>query len=66
MNQKLYTRQEVSTYFNVSIYTIDNWIKSKQLNCHKMKGTVRISQNDIDNFLDSTNLNNNIKNEKND
>lgn len=55
MNQKLYTRQEVSTHFNVSIFTIDNWIKSGKLNCHKMNNTVRVSQVHLETFLSESN-----------
>ena len=55
MNQKLYTRQEITDYFKVSIYTIDNWLKSGKLKCHKMNNTVRISQTQLDNFLSNNN-----------
>jgi excisionase family DNA binding protein len=55
MNQKLYTRQEIADYFKVSIYTIDNWLKSNKLKCHKMNSTVRISQTQLDEFLCNSN-----------
>lgn len=66
MNQKLYTRQEIANYFNVSIYSIDNWIKSDKLKCHKMNNTVRISQIQLDKFLSNSNQETIIKNQNND
>jgi excisionase family DNA binding protein len=66
MNQKLYTRQEITDYFKVSIYTIDNWLKSGKLKCHKMNNTVRISQTQLDNFLSNNNQETIIKTKNND
>lgn len=66
MNQKLYTRQEIADYFNVSIYTIDNWLKSNKLKCHKMNNTVRISQTQLDKFLSNSNQETITNNKRND
>ena len=51
MSIHFYTRKEMAVMFKVSIYTVDNWIKNKKLTCHKIDGTVRVSDLDIDKFL---------------
>ena len=53
MIDKLYTRQELKIYFNVSIYTIDNWLKKGNLNSIKIDNTVRVSQTQINEFLNN-------------
>lgn len=53
MVEKLFTRKELATYFNVSIYTIDNWIKSNQLKCFKINNTVRVSNTQVNEYLNT-------------
>ena len=58
MKEKLYTRKELQSYFSVSIFTIDNWIKKGELKSYKIDNTVRISEGQLSEFLG------NIKNNK--
>lgn len=51
MTDKLYTRKELKKYFNVSICTIDNWLRKGKLKGIKINNTVRISEIDLNEFL---------------
>jgi len=52
MEERLYTRKELQSYFSVSIFTIDNWIKKGDLKSYKIDNTVRISQSQLKEFLE--------------
>lgn len=54
MTTFFYTRKEVAQMFKTSTFTVDSWIKNNQLACHKVNSTVRISNENIAEFLVST------------
>ena len=48
---KFYNINEVAELLNVHANTIRNWIKSDQLKSYKFEKAVRISQEDLEEFL---------------
>lgn len=51
METKFYTRKEVAEMFKTSTFTVDSWIKNNQLGCYKVNSTVRVSDENIAEFL---------------
>ena len=47
---KLYTCDEISTRYNVSIFTVWDWIKKKKLPATKIGREYRVTQEDLSNF----------------
>ena len=48
---KFYNINEVAELLNVHANTVRNWLKSDQLKSYKFEKAVRISQEDLDEFL---------------
>ena len=44
---KYLTVKEVAARYKVSVITVYNWIKRKQLPCYKFVNTIRISENNM-------------------
>ena len=51
LSMHLYTRQEVSSFLNLSLRTVDRHIAAGKLRVHKLGRTVRISEDDLRAFL---------------
>ena len=47
-----YTRKEVADYFNVSLWTVDSWVKSKKIECFKVQNIVRFSKKQLNEFIE--------------
>lgn len=52
MSAKIYTRKEVADYFNVSLWTIDSWVRSKKIKCFKVQNIVRFSEKQLNEFIE--------------
>lgn len=48
----LYTREQAADYLQISIQTLDNYINEGEMDVYKFGRNVRISQEQIQNFLD--------------
>ncbi|KAA5805957.1 MULTISPECIES: helix-turn-helix domain-containing protein [Thermoanaerobacterium] len=50
---KFYTVQEVAEMFKVNIHTVYRWIKEGRLNAVKVGDLVRITESELNKFIDS-------------
>jgi len=54
---KLFSKKEIAEKLNISVRTIDRLIKSKKLNACKIGRSVRITQEQLDEFIQASVLN---------
>lgn len=51
MEKEFYSRQDLAKRFNVTVYTIDNWVKGGKLKAIKVSGTVRFTEAAVQEML---------------
>ena len=56
METKFYSVQEIAKMFSLSIFTVYRWIKDGKIRTLKVGRHVRISQKDLDNFIQYKNI----------
>ena len=52
--RQLFTKKEVATKLNVSVRTIDRLILSGQIKAYKLGRSVRIAQEQLDEFIEAS------------